>query len=393
MALPDGIHLRLPFSDYLALRDGRSLGSTDKGRLWLRREGWWWASPLAPYQRDEEDAKELLFGQACHAALLEGLHAYESRYAVEPDKRSHPDALFTTAQIEQALRDAGVYPPGASKFRKADWAEAAEVYLPGIEVWDNIIADFDRVVARGRTRISAEADFQIRAMRDIALADPQMAELLGVGSEWPPLAEVTILWTDELGVRHCARLDDMLPPVTIDLKTWGNYLGEPLETAADKHIRKNAYDVQRADYDIARAWAMAAIRRDPGVIHGGTEEEREHLVAIAEWEARTETKPKWAWIFYQKPSSSGAAPVLFPVMERFGGPYHRAGYRKRHAALATYHACMARFGPDKPWGRVEPVHLTDDMGDGVPHLRQDPFARGEPDVPVEGETEYFGDGR
>lgn len=393
MRLDDGIYIGLPFADYLA-QD--AMGSSKKGTLWLRREGYYWRY-LSPFRArdDEDEAKERLFGSAAHCAILESMHAYETRYAVEPDKRQFPDALFTAPQIKAAFQEAGIHPPGAGSFRKEEWAEAAEVYLPDVVVWDSVIADFERKVGRGRRRLSAEMDFQIRAMRDIALADPQMVELVGYGSEFPSLTEVSIFYTDDQGVRHCARLDGWLPPTTPDLKTLGNWSGEPLPLAVDKHIRRNAYDVQRADYDIARAWAAAAIRADPGVIHGGTAEERDHLEAMAHYDAKLADEgkgPSFTFIFYQKPSASGAAPVLFPVMDRYGGPYHRSGFRKRWHALATYHDCMARFGPDKPWGRVEPIHLSEDLGDANPHIEISPFLRGEPD-PVDGEAEYFADGR
>jgi hypothetical protein len=131
------------------------------------------------------------------------------------------------------------------------------------------------------------------------------------------------------------------------------------------------------------------IRDDEACIHGATDEEREHLVALAHYEARTPGfHASFTWIFYQKPSPAGSAPVLFPVMDRWRGPYHRSGYRKRHIALEVYRDCMARFGPDKPWGRVEPIHLTEEQSDH-PYIKLNPFIA-EPDA-VPGEEDYFHD--
>lgn len=383
----DGVFLNLPFDTYIAERD--TLGSTDKSKLWLRGRGWWWASRLNPFWHPTERGEELLFGECAHAALLEGLHAFESRYIVAPSKRDHPDALYTVPQIKEALKNAGVYPAKSSTFTKEDWAEVAEAYLPDQPVWENVLADFHRRLGGGRSAITAETDFAIRAMRDIALTegDEEMRELLSVGSKFPVLAEVSYFYTDEMGLRHRCRFDKLLPTSVVDLKTLGNWQGDDLAYSVDRHVKRMGYDVQIADYQVARRHMMAKIREDESCIHGGTEEEREHLIAMAHYDEE-HPKPSWGWIFYQKPSLSGNAPILFPVIERWAGPYHRAGHRKRHVALQTYHDSMAKFGPDKPWGQVEKAHITEDRGDEIPHIWIGDRDWG-PGAPVDGELEFL----
>lgn len=385
--LEDGIYLNLPFADYL--REG-AMGSTKKATLWLKREGYYWKY-LAPYRKDDEDPEALLFGECAHAALLEGMHAFESRYIVQPSKRDHPNALYSVPQIKAALKDAGVYPPKSSTFTKEDWAEVAEAYLPDQPVWENVLSDFNRRLGNGRKALSAEADFAIRALRDLATgphSTDELRELLSVGSEFPILAEVSAFYTDETGLRHCARFDKLLPSATPDMKTLGNWSGREIEHAVDKHIKERGYDIQVADYQIARQRGMEMIREDESCIHGGTEEEREHLVAMAHYDL--DHRPFFSWIWFQKPTPGGTAPVIFPVLERWGGPYHRAGFRKRHAALETYRDCMEKFGPDKPWGRVERTHITEER-DGIPFITLGHYGWG-PDAPVPGEAEHFGDG-
>ena len=386
--LPDGAYIGLPFSDYIAEPD--TLGSTDKGRCWLRRYGWWWSSRHNPYRKVERDEDALLFGECAHAALLEGLGAYETRYIIAPSKRDHPNALFTVPQIKDALKEAGVYPQRSSAFTKEDWAEVAEAYLPDQPVWENIVADFERRLGGGRKKISAEADFTIRAMRDLALAEAgdELREIMGVGTDFPILAELSFFYTDEDGIRHRARFDKILPTSTIDLKTLGNWQGDELSFTVDRHIKRMGYDVQVADYQVARRRMMEMIREDESCIHGGTEEEREHLIAMAHYDV--DHTPAFVWLFYQKPTSSGIAPILFPVFERWAGPYHRAGFRKRHVGLEVYRDGMTRFGPDKPWGHVEPTHITEDRGDGVPHIWIGDRDWG-PGAPVDGEAEHLGD--
>lgn len=388
--LPDGVYIGLDFADYIAQRGDGCLGSTDKAKLWLRREGWWWASRFSPFRRVDDNAEELLFGEVAHAMLLEGMHAYESRYAVEPSKRDYPDALYTVTQIKAALKDGGVYPPRSASFTKEDWAEAAELYLPDQPVWENVLDEFRRRTGRDIKAISAETDFAIRAMRDLAIGEystDEMRELFSVGSKFPILAEVSYFYTDTEGLRHCARFDKLIPPSTPDLKTLGGWRGKPLAEYVDRHIKDFGLDVQVADYQVARQHMMAAIVADDTIIHGGTEEERDHLFAMAHYDQ--DHRPGFVWIFFQKPTPAGIPPVLFPVVEPWKGPYHLAGFRKRAAALKTYRECMEKFGTDRPWGRAEKPHTTVEHR-SAPQIRINEFDWG-PEDEAEGEREHFGD--
>lgn len=394
--LPDGVYLHLPFYIYLA-QEG-CLGSTDKSTLWLHREGWWWKK-LSPYARPSAQSDEQLFGEVAHAAILEGMHAYESRYVVEPSKADYPDALFTIPQIKEALADAGVHVRGTGQFTKEDWADAAELHLPDRVVWDNVRAEFDRqqvhVTDQGervrRAAIPAEMNFAVRAMHELAIEDVPgnelMRELMSVGSDFPILAEVSVFWTDAEGLRHRARFDKMLPVVTADMKTLGAWRGRPMVEVLDQHIKDSGHDVQLADYQIARRVMAEMILENPDCIHGGTEEERLHVEAMATYDQRS--KPGWVWIFYQKPDASGRAPIILPVREPWGGPYHRAGYRKRHRALETYKYCMERFGPHRPWGRVEPEHWAiEEAPKGAPKIELGMHNWG-PNDEAPGEREHF----
>lgn len=387
--LRDGCYLHLPFKDYIAQRAFDRLGSTDKSKLWLRQQGWWWGSRHNPFLTPRKSSEEQLFGEATHAVLLEGLHAYETRFVVEPSKRDYPEVLTSIAQIKAALKEAGFYPPRSSDFTKEDWAETAEAYLPDKPVWDNVVADFHRRLGRGdRAALTAEADYEIRAMHALATgpySTDELRELLSVGSEYPILAEVSYFWTDEDGIRHSSRFDKLLPGSTPELKTLGNWTGRPLHEYIDRHIKRLGYDVQAADHQVSRQHMMRAIVEDETIIHGGTEEERDHLVAVAHYDQ--EHKPSIGWIFFQKPSAGGSAPVLFPVVEPWKGPYHLAGFRKRSAALQIYRDSMAMFGPDQPWGRVEATHTTVE-GKSAPQIMLDPYEFG-PDNAAAGEEEHF----
>lgn len=393
--LPDGCYLGLDFAQYIAQR-GR-LGSSEKGTLALHGAGFFWKY-LSPFRKAEAQTDDQAFGEQLHAILLEGMHAYESRYVVKPEKADHPEALFTIDQIKVALREEHVHLPSSETkgYTKSDWAAEAEIHLPDKVVWDNLMEEFERrsVIKDGEGRIigrrkgvSAEDDYAIRAMHDIATnpetSTPDMRELMGVGSEFPILAEVSVLWTCSRGLKHRARFDKMIPVATGDLKSLGAWQGRPPVHAVDEHIKRFGLDVQLSDYQLARLAAFQMIRDDPSCIHGGTAEQRLHLQAMAKWSV--DKKPAWLWIFFQKPAPSGRAPILFPLREEWGGPYHLSGFRKRHKALDLYQDFMARFGPDKPWGTVEPVHFTSEAYE--PHITVSHYGF-EPDT-VPGEEDFL----
>lgn len=381
--LPDGVFLGLPFPDYIA--QPNTTGSTNKGKMHTRKEGYWWCSPMNPFFKPEQ-TEFMLEGEAIHAILLEGLDAYTSRFVVEPNRANYPTALFTVDQIRNALDRAHVSIAGSSKFGKADWVDAALVHLPGRPVWDHIMNVFEDT--RGdRLALDPQTDFQIRAMWAAATAPgPETEEVRGVlgdNSAFPVLAEVSVFYHDETGMRHRARFDKILPNATVDLKSVGGWQDRPLVHSLDDIIKRNAYDIQVSDYQIARRRGFEMVLADESALHGGTQEERAHFLAMAHHDM--DHRPSWAWLFFQKPDNTGRAPILFPLVEEWGGRYHRSGFRKRARALALYHQCMERFGPDTPWSRIEPMHFTDEAFE--PHISLGHY--GWDDVPVEGEEEFF----
>lgn len=380
----DGVFIGMPFEEYV---EQDALGGTDIARLWLRKEGFWWASHHNPFRGPRKSTPEQAFGTALHAMLLEGEHAYTSRFCVKPDKADYPDALTSIDDVKAALRREKVHVSPAPK-NAEEWYDVAELYLPDCAVWGNVMADFERRQI-GRTAISAEDDFAIRAMREIATADTpenaEMRELLSVGSQFPIFSELSVIYTDEHGIRHRARFDKLLPVATADLKSVGEWQGRPLAETLDFHIKKMGYDAAASSYHVARQHMNRMLLEGEHNLHGGTAEERLHLLATAAWNQTN--RWSWAWIFFQKPSTGGNAPVLLPLREPWGGPYHLAGFRKRQAALDLYRRCMAEFGPDRPWGRVEPVHWADE---GAEHrILISPNGWG-PDDPAAGEAEHFG---
>jgi hypothetical protein len=385
--LPDGVYIRLADAIYFA-QD--RLGSSDLQKLHKDREGWWMQSRHNPDRRDETTEAQN-YGSALHALMLEGIGAYETRFAVEPDPSDYPGVLFKIDDIKEALQEAGFSLEKTSKFKLADWEDAAALHIPEVPVWGAIKRDFEASITREdgskRPSVSAVEDRMLRLMYEAALSDEDTRALVGAGEDVPTLAELSFFWTDDFGVKRRARFDKPVPKFTMDLKTIGNWQGRELRFSVGDHILKGGLDIQVGDQHDARLRMHRQIRAEgEACIQGGTEEERTWLRAIAERDLPFD----WVWLFYQKPELSGRAPILFPVWEHWGGLYHTSGYRKARRAIQTYLRCVEKFGLDRPWYRVEPIHYTD--ADAA-------HARGEPTIhnphfgwdedPVEGEDAHL----
>lgn len=352
--LPDGVYLGLPEVRYFAQPLRR--GTSDWGRLWTRKEGWWWSSPHNPFfkpvARDPQN-----FGSALHCYLLEGPVAFAERYAVQPDPRQYPQLLTTADDLRSALR-ASSAPTFSARTSKGDLVELAKAYLPGRHIWDSIMDRFRRV-AGDRPQISAEERWHLDVMREAAAQDERMRVVLDFAGG-VRLVEVSVFWTLADGTRMRFRFDSLLPSLGADLKSIDNYRNEVLADAVGKRIGHDALDVQAALGFEARRQLYRLV--EAGAVFGGTQDEVDWLARFpTEAPLRTATGPGWNWLwaFYQKPSNDGRAPAIMPVFLRFGSLEHRDGYRKAAHALAFYRDRLARFGLDTPWTAVAPLHHFD----------------------------------
>lgn len=399
--LPDGVYLnlepRIYFGQWARLHGDGPLvprvGGSDLITLAKRREGYWWSSPLNSL-RDRGSTTAQNYGSALHSWLLEGERAYITAFMVEPNPADFPNVLRSESDIRKALEAEKVpLPAGYSKWKKEGWSDFALGALPGYTVWDEVRAAFTRTLESrpGRQSVTATEHAMLEIMINSIMegATPEAREialLLGADDDHPPMAEVSILYTDRNGIPRRARIDRMYPAFDLDLKSLrGDWQSRNLELAVDDVIKKGGYDIQRADYRIARRYAYAFISMGPEYIHGGTAEQRAWL---ATWPDRF-PKWEWVWLFYQKPDMvAGAAPILFPLWDDHASAYHVRGLRKGVRALEAYQRFMETFGPHKPWARVEPLHYTNP--DLIPGILTYPDNAPDGEHPVEDEDELLG---
>lgn len=364
--IPDGVYIGLPDTVYFA-QD--ALGSTDLVRLHFRREGWWWQSRHNP-DAVRKPNQALNYGTALHAILLEGIAAYEDRFAVIPEKP--PGAVTTIKEMQAVLVKEGFSIKGTGNFTAEDWALAMRTSLPQVPCWPNILEDFAENLREDQKKVTAVEDRMLRFMVDVAMSpdrrdNVEIRNLFASGAGRPALAEVSILKTFPDGIRRRWRIDRMFPAFDVDLKSLGNWSGRPLPHEVGEVIARNGHDIQRADYFEGRLTAYDFIR-DGFQVYGGSLEQRQWLGRFPDEFPDFD----WAWIYYQKPDPKGLAPVIFPVMDV---TFHEAengsgdpvpsdlmihGSHKKLEALNLYRRCVAEFGLDRPWARVDPLHYTDE---------------------------------
>lgn len=389
--LEDGVYLNLSAERYFRQE---TRGSSDWIRIYQQGYGWWWGSAYNP-DYEPEDSKFRTYGSALHAIMLEGVRAYDDRFAVQPSPRDFADLLVSANDIQEALTKAGYSLSGTSKYKKADWNLEALEKL-GRKPWDMILEDFQAVIG-DREVVTSLEDRMIRFMRHVAVDSARddnaaIRKLLIESEAHPALAEVSIIATVD-GVRRRWRIDKMLPGVDMDLKSIGNWRGRPLRYEIGDLIARNCWDMQREDYYEGRTQAYRLINE--GQLFGGTVEQRAYIREIV---AENETWD-WLWLCYQKPEASGRAPILMPVWDdswtladpqtglKRPSDLRRYGRAKLDSAIAFYKGAVDRFGFDEPWAGIAPLHFTDDARPNaivLPHWVQ-PHADATPEGYNQGE--------
>ena len=309
ITLQDGIYVNLAPERYFA---ADRLGSTDLAVLHNRPADWFYRSRHNPFRAERESSEEMDFGSALHALLLEGEDAYQRQCVIRPE------TYFDEKTGEEKPWH------GGAKVCKA-WAEEHE--RPGVIV---LTPDMDR---------------RVRHMAMLIAHHPDLGEPMRAG-----LSEVSVLWTNDDGVKLRARFDKLLPKFVVDLKTHGgdgrghSSTQECLDLVAKRHM-----DVQRFLYFQARQ-RMAGFC-EAGAVYGATEEQKLWIARVAlveDW--------RWAWIFYRRRDDKrGRAPIVKPIFRSHFDASFESGRQKCEVALKNWRTFVDRFGFDTPWAVIEPA--------------------------------------
>lgn len=328
IAKPPGLYFGLSEQDYHA---DPSLGSSDIRRLLQSPADYWWHSAMNPHRPEDEDTPSLLFGRALHSLVLEGRDKFLSRFCAEPDKRDHPQALVTVAQIEAFLAEKDAKPKGKPK--KEDLEAAARPH--GAVLWTDICRQY-AIDAQDRTQLKP------RMFADVILAGGQIAaneelrETFGNGR-----AEVSVFWELD-GVRLKARFDWLKVKQVVDLKSFRNKNGAPVHVVVAAAIAQHRYDVQAAVYLMARARLRDHIAT--GAVFGAVPS-REWMDALA-----CETQFAHRLVFYQ----AEGAPIVLKRHFLPGSTVITNAEADVAHALTAYRDNMSKHGPGL-WPYTDPL--------------------------------------
>jgi len=329
-----GLYFGLPFDAYLA---DPALGSSDLGTILQSPADYWWHSAMNPNRPDDEETPSLLFGRALHALVLEGRKGFGTKFVCEPDKRDYPNALMTVAHLETFLAEKGVTLKGRPK--KEDLEAAARPH--GAELWSDLMRQF-ALDAQDRTVLKS------RMHADVIMAGSQIAqneELREAFRNGRP--EVSVFW-DMDGIRLKARFDYLKVRQVVDLKSFRNTMGAPVDKVIASAIASRRYDVQAAHYLQARHRLRDHI--GTGAVFGDAPN-KEWMDALA-----CETQFEHWLVFYQ----AEGAPIVLKRRFKTGTPVVANAETDIATALQSFKDHMARYGAETMWP-YQDVHIDPDV--------------------------------
>lgn len=344
-----GIYFGLDEEAYHAIPALSSSGIRD---LLISPLDYWVNSRMNP---DYEDRKTqaMIDGTAFHRRLLEPERFFKL-YAAEPSKADYPYAIAGGDALKAECERLGLKKSG----KIADLCERILEADPRAKLWP-VIEDGLQQALTGRILLPKSTMHDIERMAKIVFAHKTAAKALTGG-----YAEVSILWVDEeSGVPMKARCDYLKTRAIIDIKSFSNALGRPIDAAVASAAANGRYGVQAVIYDDAVSQAKAMLRKyKSAVIHNMTETEidADWIVSFASCEQHA-----FAFLFIEQGPVTNVRLREFRRTDGAKGAtmnmYWQAGHDGYRHGVLRYYQCMKEFGPDKPWIEDEPMKAFADQ--------------------------------
>lgn len=258
---PDGIYYDMPENIYHAIP---RLSSSGVRNLMISPMTFWARSWLNP-DRESAETQFTSKGRAYHARIVEGSEAFESRFAYELDAKDFPDALKSTDDLKEWIRQHNERTGDKIKIggNKPELMQRILEADPEVEIWDNVLKQYAEALPEGVSLISGEWKRDLELGAGYVEKHPTVRKCFIGGA-----AEVSILWTHEvmardgsgeiIRVKMKARVDRLKSNAMIDFKTYGNPLDKSPQRAIIGAMASRKYHVQAAIYYKAEDAAVAA---------------------------------------------------------------------------------------------------------------------------------------
>ena len=350
-----GIYFDLAAEEYHA---DSALSASGMKRLMTGPLEFWRNSVLNPHREEvETDAKEL--GTAFHKRLLEGRDLFQQHYGVELDRDDFPSALSGADTLKEQCKTMGLPVSGTIAVLCARILEAD----PEAQLWP-VLVEENAAANEGKILLSASAFARIEASAALVEAHPDARRALRDG-----YSEVSIFWTDdETGIRLKARLDYLRLRAVVDLKTFSNRNGKPIDRAVVEAVARERYYIQAVVYVEACEAAKTLIKADPGCVHGPVDP-----AFITEFA----NSPQHGFVFVFLESCGFPAirvrsfDQLEPGAKKGASQnlYWLMGVSCFRYAVSLYKDCVNTFGTDRPWTDYGEIHANGT----IPSFRDEDF--------------------
>jgi len=365
---PPGIYFGMPEEEYHALPALSSHGIRDVASspmlYWSRIP---FLSEIARKRKAERDEKERLhhtIGKAYHCRIMEGVDAFNQRFAVWLSEEDCKGALESTEQIKAAITAAGHKPytqvfdrmPDSTdeykrSAKKADWIRQLLDIDPDARILDKL-NEQHAARHRGKSFITDEAYEQIEIAAKMIEADPEVRHAFTGGH-----AEVVLIWFCPVtGVPMKARCDYLKLKAVVDLKTVANQQGRSIERAIAHEVANYRYVIQPSVYVEGVEVVRKLVREGTAQVTVWNRDGQDAAAVMAwaaEW-ARSE-ECEWLWVFQQK----GDAPITRGVWYPLRGSTRSVTDEIVRKMKRKFLFFSEHFGVD-PWLDVAPIY---DMAD------------------------------
>jgi hypothetical protein len=362
---PPGIYFGMPEEEYHALPALSSHGIRDVASspmlYWSRIP---FLSEIARKRKAERDEKERIhytIGKAYHCRIMEGLDAFNARFAVWLTDEECKGALDGTDQIKAAINATGrkpyakvwdTLPDSTEQYeraaKKADWIAQLLDLDPQARILDKL-NEQHAFNHRGKSFITAEAFDQLEIAAKMVEADPEVRHAFTGGH-----AEVVLIWyCPKTGVPMKARCDYLKQKAIVDLKTVANQQGRSIERAIAHEVANYRYAIQPSVYVEGVNEVRKLVRDGKAQISLREGFPVEAYDWAVQWSRQEECE--WLWVFQQK----GDAPITRGVWYPLRGTTRSVTDEIVLKQKRRFRLYSSSFGTD-PWVDVAPIY---DMAD------------------------------
>lgn len=306
----------------------------------------YWHHNLNPDCEPQPDTGARQFGKATHCYALER-ERFERCFSMKLCKEDHPEALVTVDDMKRFLESNGL--PKSSKTKQELIDRILASGFPSL-IWD-VEVERHAALHEGKTFLGKEETTRIERAASVMANDPYVSAALTGG-----MPEVSFFVRDpETGVMLRARMDYVRPRSTIDIKTFSNSRGKPVEKAIFEAIYYESYYLQCVFYhkvrELARRQLVAGAINTFGVVS------EEWLKGFAETEDHG-----FGLVFIESAEPFDLRFILLKQAESSGADtnaYWSTAELRIADSIVQYARCLEKYG-DCEWREKRMPHILED---------------------------------